>query len=472
MLFKKDDFLGLGLLASILLGALSRHPLVGVVLSLVFSLLFLVLKTNELSRLKYLLISLALQNLLIGIGASISSYNGSDLSYLTQIPTIFAVFCFAKSLFKKRIGIFELIFFVYLGIVALAFLVSDSSFTSKIIYARNFVFFGIVFFSFSHMFLDETKKEKAISLVSNVGLLVAIAGLLLFFAPNRVWDILGVRQVYIAKGNAFYGDLPPRFFTTIFGMKLKRVASLLYEPVNCGYFLIPTLFCTFIKHKKLLSVPSILIFASIVLSFAKGAYLILLLSFVGFIIHFFALSKIKSEFSKFALTFSFIVVITLIIYPYFSTISSAFSPHVWGIRGTIQNVLANPLGYGLGSGGNIAFIGGESFNSESDWLNNGGETGLLNLFYQMGVIFGFFFIVIWVYPSLLILKNRSNGKIAVLFAYSTVALLVTSIFQENSYTPQCVTLYFASIAVFADCVQSRDVIRNESSCFKQKIRVF
>ena len=127
------------------------------------------------------------------------------------------------------------------------------------------------------------------------------------------------------------------------------------------------------------------------------------------------------------------------------SLSSAIMPHLWGIQGTLLSVINNPFGYGLGTGGNIAYINNYSFSSSSDWLSNGGETGLLNLIYQMGLGFFILFMILFLYPSIRLSKTTIKSDYYsqnILLSYAIVALLMASLFQENTFTPQCISLFF------------------------------
>ncbi|ODN71388.1 hypothetical protein [Methylobrevis pamukkalensis] len=128
--------------------------------------------------------------------------------------------------------------------------------------------------------------------------------------------------------------------------------------------------------------------------------------------------------------------------------------HVLGLIGGVKGFLANPIGHGLGSGGNLATNFGEL-----DWENaqKSGETeaavesAVGVLLYQMGVaafiVLGFYY---WVGFTVWRLFDRLRHPQFCVAAYGLFAILVNGLFQEEAlFSPLSLGLMlaFAALAI-------------------------
>ena len=377
---------------------------------------------------------LVFQNLIIGIGAHLGKNTSSNLSFLTQVGT---VFLFINALYvvinnKLNKALFYSVFLI--GILSVLLVLGKAPFMSKLVYFRNFTLAPFIFIlCYKHLvFKDVHSKEFKyfLKMFLNISLIVFIFGIIMYFLPYKYWKAIGINEVYIAKGDTTIEDGFNGRFTTGFvnGVGIFRMASLYYEPVNLGYFFVFSFIIALIykkyfdpKKKRYLVFNGI----GLVLTFGKGAYLLLLTLFLSAIVYW-ALFGYKKKTPK-KVAISNLIVFGMLfgaLWVYYKRIGGAASPHFWGIEATSKTIMSNPFGFGLGSGGN--------FGADGMDFSTGAETGLLSMIYQIGI--PIFLLVLILY--FMIIKNACETGIKML-AFVPLALLFVSIFQENTFTPQC-----------------------------------
>ncbi len=141
-----------------------------------------------------------------------------------------------------------------------------------------------------------------------------------------------------------------------------------------------------------------------------------------------------------------LVALVIIIQKYYSD-DFGTANHFYGIITGISGIAENPWGYGIGSAGNLLKTG-QGLLSEM----NVSETGLINMIYQIGVFPSVLFIILLLGTSSGTLENyRKTGNAQyLLFTYIPFVLLLISIFQENTFTPQCIIPYMVFQGSFSN----------------------
>ncbi len=376
---------------------------------------------------------LVFQNFAIGIGAHLGGNHSTNLSFLTQVATVYIFINAFYVIATNKLNKANCYAIFVTGMLLLFFLLSKATFMSKLVYFRNYSLAPLSFIiCYRHLAFPDHKSDffkKFIKAILNLSLIVFVFGIIMYFLPYEAWKLIGIEEVYIAKGDTtIVGNFNGRFTTGfVNGISIFRMASLYYEPVNLGYFFVFALVAAFI-YRKYFNKKSIFFIimnlVGLIMTFGKGAYLLLACVFaIAVVFWIFAFKKRKLSTVAFSSLLVFFVVFGLL-WIYYKRIGGAASPHFWGIERTFASILSNPLGYGLGSGGNFA-EGGMDFSA-------GAETGLLSMIYQLGVL-GFIFILIM---FLIITKNACKTRIKILI-FIPLTLLFVSIFQENTFTPQC-----------------------------------
>ena len=131
---------------------------------------------------------------------------------------------------------------------------------------------------------------------------------------------------------------------------------------------------------------------------------------------------------------------------YFKNFGGAVGNHFYAIQGTLDSISHRPIGFGLGVGGNASavFTGGELD------FTTGSETALLSFVYQIGVQGAIALICVFYFMGKEVLEKvqkNSQFKNRFLF-YVPMILIFVSIYQANTYTPQCITLLMITLGGF------------------------
>lgn len=406
------------------------------------------IKNPSCNHCKGIMLLLVLQNFTLGLGAHITGNMDSSLSLITQIPFIviasewLVLIVCQKNLCaedKKH----RLLFCLLLLLIIVSMLFGRGPFQSILVNIRNLT----VFFMAYEIALLNLKSEKDFysfeKFCFNLGVVVLVAGIVLLIGGFRLYEIIGIREVYSAKGSPIIGDaLDDRFTTSLISRDYNRMGSLFYEPVNLGYFFSALTISAFFsewtisKKKKTLYFCAMLL--GLILSLGKGGYMITIATFgyVALIRMFGGLKKIVGR--KFIrnglIGFVIIAVAGFAIY-YYKNIGAAVSPHFWGIIQTWGSVLRRPYGYGIGTGGNAALI----YGSDINWYASGGETQLMSFVYQIGLTGGIIFILCVLQTKLSSkLKTKKGDEVFIIMPF---VLLGMSLLQDNTFTPQCIVLF-------------------------------
>lgn len=390
---------------------------------------------------KGIILLLLLQNLSIGIGAH--TFHNTDLSlqFISQIPFMCITIIWITAYFTDGIHLEApgIVFLIWVACFALSALNGIGSIGAVAITVRNMTVFFMAYSIGRKSITSHDDVGGMIRFLAWCGILVTIAGIILLIGGYDLYKMIGIHEVYIAKRSPFPpGEITQRFLTALFtGRGLMRMGSVYYEPINMGYFLACCLLCCLFGNSWA-STPKriaadVIIGTGLILTFGKGAYLLsaaaVFCVFADTV--FFRRSTKKSSRIILILVMTAVVSVGMTIYMKFW--GMAVWPHIWGIQGTLKTVRERPIGHGLGRGGNMAMVYGSNADA---LLSSGQETALMAIIYQTGIQGGIAFIA-----SLATISSvqRLTGKtIEKLFFYIPYALLVVCVFQENTFTPQCV----------------------------------
>lgn len=451
MCYKKSYVLYLLAILSIFIGAINPvftylSVLTAIGIGLVEG--FLAIKSPSYNHCKGIILLLVFQNFALGLGAHLFGNMNSSLSLLTQIPFVIIAVEWMVLIINQKQLIAEnrhhrLFFLILLALMFISLMFGRGTFQSILVNIRNMT----VFFVAYEIALFNLVTEKDFYLFEKfcfrLGVVVLALGIVLLIGGFRLYEVIGIREVYSAKGSPLIGNaLDDRFTTSLINKGYDRMGSIFYEPVNLGYFFsaltISSFFTRWTKYKKKKNLFFFLMLIGLALSLGKGGYLITIAVF-GYVMVlrvFNSLRKVvgKKQLRNGIVGIVAIAVISFAIY-YYKNIGAAVSPHFWGIIQTWGSVMNRPYGYGLGTGGNAALI----FGSSTDWYATGGETQLMSFMYQIGMqgVFAFFICVIKtrLSPKL----NLSKGDEA--FIVVPFVLIGMSLLQDNTFTPQCIVLF-------------------------------
>lgn len=419
---------------------------------LVMTLINKYIRNNNVDICKGIMILLMFQNLAIGLGAHIFSNTDSTLKYITQIPfvSIFIIWLFIElnNLNKSQSDKTCKYFYLLLICIFFSVLVGRGNVLAILVNLRNMTVFYMIYSIGKKEIKTKEALNSFIIFCIKLAIIFLVFGIILLITGYDGYKMIGIKEVYIAKGVANISDrLDGRFYTTLISKQYMRMGSLLYEPVNLAYFYaavsIATIFCDWTKHKGTKIIFSLICIFGLILTFGKGGYMIFGIAlgayfFRNFIKKLFSKINEKSIF-KFTTIFIIFIVTIFCVY-YYKNIGAAVKPHFWGIERTWASVMRKPYGYGLGTGGNAS----STFRaSAEDLLETGGETALMSFMYQIGIqgIIALLMTLASMTNFSRKEKKTSIDKLVIIYNYIPFILLGVSLLQDNTFTPQCIVIY-------------------------------
>lgn len=217
------------------------------------------------------------------------------------------------------------------------------------------------------------------------------------------------------------------------GLETFRVSGPNMHSISYAYIMSFAVMFFFVRGNFLRALASIVILLSVQ---AKGPIIVLILAFVG--LYLIGRADKKGWWLFVGLIASYVVAAYII-----GVQTRDF--HVIGFRGGLLGFVANPVGYGLGAGGNLAR---ESF-SWSDFQNAGAaafgvESAIGVMLYQIGAA-TFIFVFCFLRYAVKSYKALSNSlvwekyRIVPLMAFVTI---FNGIFQEEAYNPFALGMLF------------------------------
>ena len=204
-------------------------------------------------------------------------------------------------------------------------------------------------------------------------------GLIELSFGDSVWNYFNILEYWNANptgverfdnlrhsGHMYSSDL-----IYITGEKVRRMVSVFLEPTHFAAFLLTIFNIQLIIFRKYFS--SILIFIFGVLTFSKFFVIGAILSIGVFL-------KGRASLTLHMMLFIVVAAISIFTYAYVG-LAFGFLSHLIGFATGLELLLDYPFGIGVGVGGNR---GQEGWSSESGSF--GGESGLGNIFSQVGII--------------------------------------------------------------------------------------
>lgn len=415
---------------------------------------FILIQDRSVNIPKIIVILLVFQNLLIGTGAHMGNNQNDSLSYLTQVPflciAISGLMIILISFLKKTSNTgwyLDKRFFLLYCIVIFSLIISPANFDSKLINVRNLTTFYFAYIIGKHCLATHEKFKSFSWFLIKISTFVVLAGVFLYFQNYSFWKKIGIEEVYIAKKFPLNGDFEGRFSTILIDSSFTRMASIYYEPVNLGYLLSAAfLLALSLKWRDPLIkfIFCFILLSGQILTFGKGAYLITL-GVIASVYGEKVLNKLVRKFKvhKIIIFFTLSSIGAFSVF-YYQVIGGSAKPHFWGIIQTFESVLTKPLGYGLGMGGNGALTFGVV--QREAWLSSGGESALMSFTYQLGIPFSLLLIICFMKITNSIYKSDMGQNVELIgvfgiFKYVPFVVLCMSLFQDNTFTPQCITMF-------------------------------
>ena len=384
---------------------------------------------------KLIVYMLLFQNFSIGIGARLTGNADETLSLLTQIPTLVISLSYIHVFFKTRANKLSLVFYVYLLLCIIQALQTNATYTVKLTYLRNFTIFFLSYEVGRYYINTSEKLNSFIVFFLRLAVVAGLYGLVGMWWGESFYQAMGVSEVGVAKqAFTFRHSVPGTFRTLVLGVWVNRLVSFYYEPVNFSYFISLASLLSFVAKYK----ASWFVLLCNILTFGKGGLLVLMLSVFCLYIHRLFHKFSKKIIRKLIIVGSIIGVILLVLFiDIFFGNDFGTANHYYGIITGFQGVVKNPLGHGIGSAGNLLKT---LENAKTHAGMAISETGLINMMYQIGIIPALLFIAILIsmMKKAFVNYKTDRGQVWLLFSYMPMILLIASVFQENTLSPQCI----------------------------------
>lgn len=418
------------------------------------------------------------QNFILGFFAHLGD-SSKNLSLITQVPFLYVVTVFLVLLVSRRLKITSVSksMFVFFVVIGLGF-IHGGNFTSILLQVRNLTLFYFFFEIVVYSIQNRTARIWLNRHIVGLGVFGAITGWILLIGGFRLYSMLGIANVYIAKGVPGEGifELPGRFTTDVFGIHMVRMGGLYFEPVVFSYFLGAAFLCAFFfqwtESRSLKILVSTFLGISLIFTGGKGGMLAvsmcLLISFITnvFVELFPRLSRTQSFWI--AIVISIIVLVAFSRF-YGSEYAGPSKAHFDTITNTWATIKQSPFGHGLAQGG---------FNTEGSMeeiSSSGAESALMTIGYQLGiqgmVMLAVSLIAVSRYVSKHNFPRVLGNQEQVISMAVPVVLYSISIFQLNTFSTQAVLPFFALVSASASLfpysrvgripVQSKDKERTD-----------
>lgn len=428
----------------IFLGAFAHLELVAVALSFIACFIFVACAGNTsglcISTCLWLLL---LQNAMVGLGAHLGGNTSSDLSLLTQVPflLIASVFCgtliLSGTRYVPRKGGFQSKWIkVLVFLICALFLFGGASINAKLVAVRNLLMFYMGYKLAFNQCCKQGECLKVMKQLTVVGVVATVFGILMMLQDVSFWQSIGIYEVYIAKQSPIQeNSLGGRFYTSLNGVTdVMRMGSLYYEPVNLAYLLLAALIASFFlwRSKQTIFLTPVLIGVGLALTFGKGGYMLLAFLVVAYLGNklLSALAGKTMHETRFVSYLICFAVIGTIAYTYYRVVGGPVKPHFWAIEQTMSSILSNPIGHGIGSGGNMSGVVGASRYAR------GAESAIMTFGYQIGVLG--ILSVFMILRDIADFAPKTDSLSAVTAYYLPLALFAVSVLQENTFSPQCI----------------------------------
>ena len=410
------------------------------------------------------LFPLFFQNLLIGVWL----FPGYDIDHavaLVETKTIVASIAVLAGLGTWHAGKWRwarsyLAPAILLGIWALVSIAwsSESSSMTVLAYLRNlvtpalFATLGIILLRTGHA---RTNMVAVLDTALWLGMFLTLFSAAEMLLGAETWrdDVLHVGLLELAKG-------PFSDRTDFLGYMVGRLRSAVGEPVNASYIFVTLTWIAVFRRRVLLAV---VLGVQGLLTFGKG----------GLLVGTFAIAWAAGTYAIRAnrrLAFKAVLLLssTFGLFSAYSLLSAGGDgpttaqvladpdryylghntalTHAGGLSFGLRALASNPLGSGLGSGGNFGNIFGEL--DPKTWITSGAESAIGVVMHQLGLV-GLLLVVL-LFGAVLrraFTLQRQNDRFGSSMAGLTIGFIAASLFQENAFGPQAGGLFFILVGL-------------------------
>lgn len=400
----------------------------------------------DINSIYVLILIIMFQNLFLVIFSSVMPGSIMNMYIISKEVFVILMVIYAFFRYKRNINILDL-FVAFLTIVILySFITSDATIKAKLANARQIAIPIVLFYFGNQIRVKENHIKKILNFILKLGMFAFVIGLIQFFMGEKLFDYINVTNFYINKGLSGWlsnGKYPQSFVAwdlhQIFGVYIIRYISIFYEALTAGHIMalcfVISIFNDFNDENKLKKViRSILFLVGVILTFSKGAYLVV---FIAILFKIYNLINSKKVF--YILFSSSLVIICSLLFVLWDKVIS-IQMHA---KGFINNILSAKIfsGEGLGNVGVYANIFSQNNESHGESLigNISGQFGILIMVVYLLII------LIMIYSNIV---NKKEGNIIPVILM--ISVLIEMFLSESSVAFLSTGLYFVISGVYSD----------------------
>ena len=397
---------------------------------------------------KFLIVLCFFQNiLLVLISPFISKIDFYLIILSKEVLVLFTIvwYCIRCLRLKKgQIYSFIGIFIMFVLLLVYGSKNAKASMTSfrQLIIPFEFFLFGQVF--------NLSKKDVNSIIVLYIKLCVfaCLFGYVELVIGDRFWEYLGIQkytmlkygQIVKIKGVYCWGNMYTTDLVPIFGIIIKRMCSILVDPVILSQLLaVALIFVLFYKdlsfgqlRKK---IYIFVLLSGLIMTYGKGGLLI----FLGAVLYICYFKK--TEYRKwiglvgaFGVCCSFMLIL-------YSPKGSSINSHVTGLTDYLNIIWEKPFGGGIGTEGNLAAHYGEM-------TSGSGESFVGTLIGQLGII-GIIIYVLFI--GYILKKMRKKDIFNVIMSGLIIMVMITSLLNNTAISFTNCFIYFILAGIRMDC---------------------
>lgn len=406
--------------------------------------------------LSILLASLCFQNTMI---AMVTPQIVKDSNFTILQATNFGILCLVTSFaapawFRMR-KIFPaanghllrwtLLFFVII-LLFTGLGISNSSPASALIYARTYLT-GLMMMAVGLALGSRFMMNYMSNIMRAVAVACIVWGILEFAIPTELYDtfnfvaymrlkwanatdaVFTSIQDVISFGNHAYLNLSGQFGS---GVEMRRLKGPTIHTISYGYILGFCCLMAYMYNRYVLALAS---FALVVLVGAKGPMILSILS-IGLSLIYTRTRNVAWLLTALTVCLA-IIFVSGLIYGYYSN-----DYHFLGLMGGVRGFMENPVGRGIGVGGNLSDLGQKELNFSLYQQTGTADFALESAFgvmiYQIGIVGTFVFLMfyrrLWTSIMEAVLARPEEPRLVVV-PIALAFLLVNSVFQEEVFLP-------------------------------------
>lgn len=423
----------------VLIGLLIGFPILSIIALTIVTIYFS--STNDFKSLKYLLLLMLVQNIVL----IIFSYNLSsrDTQILTLIKEIIVYLSIFITIFIKRnfqFEKFDILPIIYIVLIIISFFISDASISAKLVCIRQ-LFLPIVCFVYGRQVkVKDDDLQVLYNIIIYVGIGIAIFGFIeLFFLKDEFWRFIGSEAYFKNKGIEDWtkDGVMVSFYTydlmSIFGGAVRRFVSIFAEVLATAHFLFLSLAITFFKYKGILRNKIIicgLMLLAIILTISKGVILIMGIAVVVIIYYYYENKKLTLA----LIALGVIGLVIIVFNSYGEATSTGY--HLEGLVHNFQNIKI--FGYGLAKSGNFALIYGDSSQNVLS-----GESFIGTMLGQIGILGTIIYIIYnFVIIKRYIINKHKDKEDSIIALILILGVLLESFLSESAISFLGTGFYF------------------------------